>query len=141
MESLFAAIKTGSVEEVKKVLKETDISLTVCNEVYVRKRSIQRNLNMQPCIQLCTNIQLPYILTQQMNILCSTLLLYMAKELWFITAWGGHIYESSSCIAVCSDLRIQSKLQVFWIFMQDVSYLAGGLTSTYTVARQLSCCY
>ena len=33
MDSLFAAIKTGSVKEVKKVLKETDISLTVCNEV------------------------------------------------------------------------------------------------------------
>ena len=44
MESLFAAIKTGSVEEVKKVLKETDISLTVCNEVCKKK-----NCSGKPC--------------------------------------------------------------------------------------------
>ena len=33
MEKLFAALKTGLVEEVKKVFKETNISPTVCNEV------------------------------------------------------------------------------------------------------------
>ena len=33
MEKLFAALKTGSVEEVKRVFKETDVSPTVCNEV------------------------------------------------------------------------------------------------------------
>ena len=33
MKELFAALKTGLVEEVKRVFKETDISPTVCDEV------------------------------------------------------------------------------------------------------------
>ena len=33
MKELFAALKTGLVEEVKRVFKETDISPMVCNEV------------------------------------------------------------------------------------------------------------
>ena len=33
MEELFAVLMTGSVEEVKKVFKETAVSPTVCNEV------------------------------------------------------------------------------------------------------------
>ena len=33
MKELFAALKAGLVEEVKRVFKETDISPTVCDEV------------------------------------------------------------------------------------------------------------
>ena len=34
MEKLFEALKTESVEEVKKVFKETNVSPIVCNEVW-----------------------------------------------------------------------------------------------------------
>lgn len=33
MEKLFVVLKTGSVEEVKKVIKETNISPTICDKV------------------------------------------------------------------------------------------------------------
>ena len=33
MEDLFAAVKSGSVDEVKRILYETKLPLTVCNEV------------------------------------------------------------------------------------------------------------
>ena len=34
MEDLFAAVKTGNVDEVKKIINETGLPLTVCNEVH-----------------------------------------------------------------------------------------------------------
>jgi len=33
MEELFAAVKSGSVDEVKRIIDETRLPLTVCNEV------------------------------------------------------------------------------------------------------------
>jgi len=35
MEELFAAVKSGSVDKVKRIISETGLPLTVCNEVCI----------------------------------------------------------------------------------------------------------
>ena len=55
MEKLLSAIETGSIDQVKEVIDDTDVSPTVCSEVSFLL-SVNNNKSVYTCSFLCNRI-------------------------------------------------------------------------------------